>query len=912
MPRDRSKSVVQRIASEVPSYSKDELKLEGEATDAKNLHNPTIDRTHSRHDLAPTTFTAHQRSSSFSVDVKNEVNVEVLAIAKELTYPFTDAERDQMVLNFLDSLNYNSVLDSDHIDSINEMFDDQILSFKADCDFNIGYFRDLIKESKAVLDNLTTLTIQYDKVTKDTLDFAAQSSALLKDQDELEKKAQQMDHVLQMFEPLEGISKMLISSGNHIIRTGKISSILRKLQECLDFLDVHDNYKDSEFYTIRYRQCMTRGLTLVRNFLIEYLKNKQTDISQQLQDKDLSALKFDILMYSGFTGDLEKQDENTRFSVLISSIVDKCGSHKEYRGLVSDVLQQYFKLRLQLIQFYIQQQQNASQGQEQVSTLQYCQKSIASFKKLLEREYVLFHKFFPVQNFVPLEQGVVYDELYRFFKQALEPLYDEVRNRVLREVNIAELCHLTNLLTSYYEFEEDVSVVTAYDNKIEYGELFEPMLNDSQARLIFRIQNFIDNRLVKYKPNPEDLQLGSRRKTGDGHGRKNSALNEFDDNLFPELYVPVGIALTVLSNIYELVNSMVFDDLAHYIIHSCIYMLKNGAVKLAVAHLGPVDAKLFYLKNLMMLKNQLNNFDIQFVRTETTLDFTSGIQELIQIFRNGQLYVKFNEKGGLLELVKKSVPKVVNDMIDAKHEIELELSNSVNEFVTECTNSICAPILGESKLTTKERAIQMNDNILMKLPQIQTQIKLFIDEEEIVRYLLDMLSNLISSTYEAYYKTLEEKITKKIISGDEMEDIMEPDSFYNFLSETVASLKDQAPDTDPIHFNEDLLREFDSPAPEVQWVGQGEPFAATNNEVVKGTDLFKEEEPEKAERDDNLDPKSANEPHSQQVGEQAIESVASNLSDSVSPLADVPPTENSNTDPAADPIDQRLSVSPFS
>lgn len=808
----------------MPSYSKDELKLASESTDAKNLHNPTIDRTPSKHEITPTAFTPHKRSSSFSMNVNVNFGADSLSPAKELAYPFTEAERYQMVLNFLDSLNYNSVLDSEHIDSINDVFDDQILSFKSDCDFNIGYFRDLIKESNDVLDNLTTLTIQYDKVTKDTLDFATQSSALLINQDELHEKAEQIGRVLQMFEPLEGISKTLISSGNHIIRTGKINAILRKLQECLDFLEAHENYKDSEFYSIRYRQCMTRGLTLVRNFLIEYLKKKQTDISQQLQQKDLTPLKLDILMYSGFTSDLEKQDENTRFSVLIGAIVDKCGSHVEYRGLVSDVLQQYFKVRLQLIQFYVQQQQNTSQSQEQPSTLQYCQKSIAAFKKLLEKEYVCFHRFFPLQSLESLEQGVIYNALYSFFKQALEPLYDEVRNRVLREVNITELCHLTNLLTSYYEFDEDVSVVTAYDNKIEYAELFEPMLNDSQARLIFRIQNFIDNKLLKYKPSPEDLQLGSRKKLSDSQSRKRSALKEFEDNLFPELYVPVGIALTLLSNIYELVTPIVFDDLAHYIIHSCIFMLKNGAVRLAVAHLGPLDAKLFYLKNLVMLKNQLNNFDIQFVRTETSLDFTSGIQELIQIFRNGQLYVKFNESGGLLELVKKSVPKVINDMIDAKHEIELELSNSVNEFVTECANAICAPILGENKLTLKERAIEMNDNLLMTLPQIQTQIKLFIDEEEITRYLLDMLSNLISSTYEAYYKTLEEKIAKRALTPEEMDDVMEPEAFFNFLSETVASLKDQMSlDIEPVHFNEDLLREFDSPAPEVRWVGAEDP-----------------------------------------------------------------------------------------
>lgn len=819
MVRMRSKSVVQRIASEVPSHSQGEIKLESESADAKNIHNPTIPRGH----VEPTAFTGRQRALSLSMEVKVDILPET-----QILFPFTEAEKERLVLNFLDTLNYNSVLDSDHIDSVNELYDDQILAFKADCDLNIVYFRDLIDESAAVVHNLSQLAVQYDKVTKDTLDFATQSTALLQKQEELDLRAQQVDRVLQMFEPLERISKTLVSSGSNIIRTGRLTTILDQLQTCLDFLGAHDNYKDTEFYTIRYRQCMTRGLTLVRSFLIDYLKTKQTTLTQELQEKDMALLKLDILMYSGFTLGLDKQDETTKFPVLVGAIVDKCTTHSEYRGLVTDVMQQYFRVRLQLIQHYVQQHGGPASD---LATVAYCQKYITLFKKLLEKEYVLFLKFFPVASFAVLQQAFVYDELYQFFKQALEPLYDEVRNRVLREVSITELCHLTNLLTSYFDYDDDILVGTGTlnDVKIEYGELFEPMLNDSQARLIFRIQNYIDNRLLKYKPTPEDLQLGNRKK----ESRKNSAVSEFQDNLFPDLYVPVGIALTILSNIYELVNSMVFDDIAHHIIHSCIYMLKNGAVKLAVAHLGPVEARLFYVKNLVMLKNQLNNFDIQFVRTETSVDFTSGIQELIQILRNGQLYVQFNERGGLLELVKKSAPKVINDMIDAKHEIELELSNSVNEFVTECTNTICAPILSDSGASLKEKAVQVNDSVLMKMPQMHAQIRLFIAEDEIVRYLVDMLAQLVSSTYETYYKTLEHKLAKKEISPEDMDNVMEPETFYNFVSETVASFQQDDVSADRPDFDLDL-EGFDGEEPHSngQTYTDGEPNANDDKELI--------------------------------------------------------------------------------
>ncbi|KAM9892646.1 hypothetical protein OXX79_009883 [Metschnikowia pulcherrima] len=382
-----------------------------------------------------------------------------------------------------------------------------------------------------------------------------------------------------------------------------------------------------------------------------------------------------------------------------------------------------------------------------------------------------------------------------------------MRNKILKESSITELSHLTNLLASYYEFEDDaVSHVSGVGEKVEYGDLLEPTLIDSQARLIFRIQNYIDNKLLKYKPRPEDLQLGNRRKS---LGRE-SVLDEFEANLFPELYVPVGKALTILSNLYELVNSMVFDDIAHYIVHSCIFMLKNGAMNLAISHLGERDAKLFLLKNLVLLKNHLNTFDVQFVRTETSLDLTGGIQELIRIFRSGKLSVNFNNQGGFLELVKKSAPKVINDMIDAKKEIELELSNAFNDYITDCANVICEPILNEEKVKLKEKFTELSDNVLMKIQQIYKQVTDYIDEKEFVAYLLNILSRLIYSTYETYYRTVEGKLTSSS-QADELNEIMEPDTFFNFLAETITGLQDTSESRDDvIKFSEDILNGQDA------------------------------------------------------------------------------------------------------
>lgn len=795
MARGRSKSIVQKVASELPAYSQS---TDNDSSETKSIHNPTLPKNHPQYVYLP----KRGRSKSLSVGVS--VKVEVAPEAP--TYPFSEEEKNALWTKTLDSFNYNTVLDSQLIDSVNDYNDDLVLQFQSDCNLNIAQIDEIINENQFVISSLNSLMFQYDKVSKETSDFATQATGLLQKQEELEAKAQEMDHVLRIFEPLERISKKLVSSGNSIVRTGRITTMLNQLQECLDFLATHGDYKDSEVYIIRYRQCMTRGLTLVRNYLIDYIKKKGEDAYAKTQTDNLKSLSWDITLYSEYINLLNKEPEASSFPTLIGQIVRQSASHTEYRGLVNDVLTQYFHSRIQLVHQHVARNRVVNESDDLVL---HSQKSISWYKKILEKEFNLFVKFFPLDEWDTSLQNFIAEELNSFYKDLLDPLYDEVRNKVLREQNIGELCKLTNLLTSYYDFDEESSMVSALpDAKIEYGELFEPMLSISQSRLIFRIQNYIDNKLVKYTPKASDLRLGRRRSSSRQRSRADSILDEVEENLFPDAYTPVGKALTILSNIYDLISSMVFDDMAHYIVHSCISMLKNGALPLAKAHLGSMDAKLFYFKNLMVLRTQLNTFDTQHVRAETSLDFTSGITDLIKTIRSGELQVMVNEQGGLFELVRKSAPQVINNLIDANEEAESELSNTVTAWVAECSNSICLP-LTDDKIPLKEALVTFNDNIIMQFPKTHGQVKAYIEESEVVLFLIQQVSRFVFTSYEKFYNELEEKLANGKIQAEDMGEVMEPDAFFNFLNDTVNGVFQAEEAEQTVEFSENILDELD-------------------------------------------------------------------------------------------------------
>jgi hypothetical protein len=872
----------------------------------------------------------HQESSTTGQESLANSSTNDMALPQEflplltnpsLMTPLTSADSQSLWSAYTSTFNYNCLLPSSSIDAISALSTNQFQNFQTTCSTNKSNLLNIITSTNSLIASTDSLLAKYNQISHETSEFDATSSKLLSLETSYSTKLSQIEGYLQHFENLETITKNLSRSGFNLIQRHQYFSdeILVQLDSSLDFFAQHENFRDIETYTSRFRQCMTRGLTLIKNYLV--LELKEIDEKVYREEENFNLLVYnEFLNYIKFHGD--------EFNLLIQEIVSRISNHHEYLGLLKDVLANYFRIRRNLVSKYLENERNLknSDKNEKLSDkneknhnsseklseknisaslnnsstsltdsidspksnfVQIFQDQISYYKTIVEKEFNLFKKLFvlgPIPNY--MEQ-----EFYQFLAELLEPLYDNLRYLILRESKISKLCQVTTLLQKYYEFEEfsdDFSRRSSVNFEvltINYGDLFQNILHDVQTRLIFRIQLYVDDKLMGYKPEPEDLmfdvRVGGRRRKIDRNGgsekdrssEKNSEKNEKDgeiltntgdvltstgegltnsnkiltnttedskttetngeesdslakdssasllnpslrpldidypDNLFPNVYPPLAKALTLLSNIYELINSMVFDDLAHYIVHSCIILLKGPFYSLSLTHLGLVDTQLLYLQNLILLKSQVTNFDIQFTRNDFSIDFTggltSGFSAVWTLIRRGEF--TFND--GFLELARKSVPKVVNDMIDANLEIELELENVVREFVEEGGRRICEPLnekLSEKSANSEKSVANSSeknvansseganstnsntplititafkDNLLIMIPNYHQQIKLFIKDPQIVNFLLESLTNVILVTYEKYVVSLEE---------EREEDFMEVDALSVFLEDLTS------------------------------------------------------------------------------------------------------------------------------
>lgn len=284
-----------------------------------------------------------------------------------------------------------------------------------------------------------------------------------------------------------------------------------------------------------------------------------------------------------------------------------------------------------------------------------------------------------------------------FLETLCEPLYDNLRPRIIHETQLVKLCELCTLIqTRYMRDLEDPDADSFDRTQLDFGQLIAPTLHDTQNRIVFRAQTIIRDEIEGFIPKPDDLDYPAKLPvqppptdgtntptpsapaivddvTTPGNG---AGTSPFDTEAAHAGWYPtLRKCIWLLSRIYRLVNSTVFDDLAHSIVHLTTLSLLRASTLLQ-AKQSPADAHLFLIRHFLLLKAQIVAFDIEFVKPDTSIDF-SGLAGSFWELREKGLF----SRSGILNLVKgAAMPKVVENMLDAKVELDARLRAVIGEF----------------------------------------------------------------------------------------------------------------------------------------------------------------------------------------------------------------------------------------
>jgi conserved oligomeric Golgi complex subunit 3 len=691
----------------------------------------------------------------------------------------------------------------------------------------------LLGSTQDTLDVLAALSNSFKSVDTQTTAFRHQCESLITEQRRLEHLADAIEENARYYIYLEPMTRRLNAPGAANLVKGKdFPEMLSNLDNCLAYMESHPKHKESATYRSRYRLLLTRALTLIRHHFTKSLGDIAADISKRVQSGQLKETTHSSLLYAKFRVSAPELKalglEIQKRAVPNPDDVD-AGREPEYLSLLRELYESYSATRGRLmLPLVTKKMVELASTTEQTAVLAFAKSSLSFMRGICLDEYDLWFEWFETE-------GALYD----FLESLMDPLFDYLRPRVIHETKLEKLCELCATIQGrYMDFDSDdedandnVTALTgapansgmAY-RKLDFGTLVQPGLQDAQTRLVFLAMNVLRDGIEYYKPKPEDLEWPRRTVAAIPNGtksgpvlsgkrstpstqltRKPSAQADgtsggddvkepaTDDNSTSShgWYPTLDKAIWLLRRIYRLVNSSVFDDMAHRIVHSTIASLMYASTQVSNSKTTP-DGQLFLITHLLQLKQQIVAFDIEFIPPEVEFDFSSYTNTFYELRERGNLWnpaswvrlVSGALGGGLL-------PKVVENMLDAKAELDGRLRTAINDFVNGYAEHITAPIQHTtiSEMKTKQtfdalKAVRTVRGLAEKdVPTIRAKLLEFVDDARTRETLIAAVRDQVVMSYEDFFDTQSEGQTRKLSrKGKGREDeVWGPDLFLEAM-----------------------------------------------------------------------------------------------------------------------------------
>lgn len=191
-----------------------------------------------------------------------------------------------------------------------------------------------------------------------------------------------------------------------------------------------------------------------------------------------------------------------------------------------------------------------------------------------------------------------------------------------------------------------------------------------------------------------------------------------------------------------------FDDLAHRIVHSTTLSLTHASALLSKSS-SPTDAALFLISHLLLLKQQIVAFDIEFVTPETEVHY-----DLSSITNT---FWELQSRGGLFNprnLVNLLIPKVVENMLDAKAEVDVRLRQAITDLTGQFVTRITTPISG--KVPAQEaaaRTTKVRQNVEQETPFLRGKLEEYITDARTREMLVAAVMESVVQAYEEWHAT---------------------------------------------------------------------------------------------------------------------------------------------------------------
>ncbi|KAM1155936.1 hypothetical protein ACFX2B_026510 [Malus domestica] len=547
------------------------------------------------------------------------------------------------------------------------------------CDGILGQVAD-------TLELFNELQNQHQAVATKTRTLHDACDRLLIEKQRLIEFSEALRSKLNYFDELENITTNFYSPNMNVLHENFLP-LLKRLDECISYVESNPQYAESSVYLLKFRQLQSRALGMIRSHVLSVLKGASSQVQAAIRSSGGNN--------TSVSEGVEASVIYVRFKAAASELkpvleeIESRASRKEYTQILTECHKLYCEQRLSLVRGIVHQRISEFAKKEALPSL--TRSGCAYLMQVCQLEHQLFVHFFPssaedVSSLAPL-----IDPMSTY-------LYDTLRPKLIHETNVDFLCELVDILKAEV-LGEQLSRRT--ESLAGLRPTLERILADVHERLTFRARTHIRDEIANYFPLDEDLDYPAKL---EGSAADQLETTSADENLvFKTWYPPLEKTISCLSKLYRCLEPEVFTGLAQEVVEVCSESIQKAG-KLITKRSSTMDGQLFLLKHLLILREQIAPFDIEFSVTHKELDFSHLLEHLRRILR-GQ--ASLSDWSRSTSLARTLSPRVLESQIDAKKELEKSLKTTGEEFIMSVTKLVVDPMLS---FITKVTAVKASQN----------------------------------------------------------------------------------------------------------------------------------------------------------------------------------------------------------
>ncbi|KAG8471879.1 hypothetical protein CXB51_036401 [Gossypium anomalum] len=560
---------------------------------------------------------------------------------------------------------------------------------------------DILRQVDETLDLFNELQLQHQAVETKTKTLHDACNRLVMEKQRLIEFAEALRSKLKYFDELENVSSSGIYGLSNFTSSIQITSnfyspnmnvgnanflpLLKRLDECILYVENNPQYAESSVYLLKFRQLQSRALGMIRSHVVSVLKSASSQVQAAIWSSGGSK--------ESFSEGVEASIIYVRFKAAASELkpileeIESKASRKEYVHLLAECHKLYCEQRLSLIKGTVHQRISEFAKKEGLPSL--TRSGCAYLMQVCQLEHQLFHHFFPSSSEDVSSLAPLIDPLSTY-------LYDTLRPKLIHEANVDFLCEMVDIL------------------KVEVlGEQLSRKINTTHPNIEHIV--FLNTQIANYIPINEDLDYPAKLEHS-ADVVSETATNANPD-VFKTWYTPLEKTISFISKLYRSLEPAVFTGLAQEAVEVCSVSIQKAS-KLIAKRSTPMDGQLFLIKHLLILREQIAPFDIEFSVTHKELDFSHLLENLRRILR-GQ--TSLFDWSGSTSLARTLSPRVLESQVDAKKELEKILKATCEEFIMAVTKQVVDPMLSfVTKVTAVKVALssgtqnQKRDSVMAK------------------------------------------------------------------------------------------------------------------------------------------------------------------------------------------------------